>query len=107
VNVGSVGLPFDGYPRASYALVHLQAEGEYRIEFRRVAYDVEAVVDQLRAVNHPAAEVQAYNIRTALPLSQSLIYTSEMRQSHVLATPKLYPPLNPSAILPTLALASA
>jgi hypothetical protein len=107
VNIGSVGLPFDGHPRASYALVHLQAGGEYRIEFRRVAYEVEAVVAQLRAVNHPAAVVQAHNLRTALPLSPSLIYTSEMRLGHVLATPKPYPPLNPSAIPPALALASA
>jgi predicted phosphodiesterase len=91
VNVGSVGLPFDGSPRASYALVSLQPNGDYRIEFRRVAYDVEAVVRQLIAVNHPATEVQAYNLRTALPISQSLIYTDEMRQGNVLPAYKVYP----------------
>jgi predicted phosphodiesterase len=88
VNVGSVGLPFDGCPDASYVLVHLQPGGDYQVEFRRVAYDVEAVVGQLVAVNHPAAEVQAYNLRTALPISQSLIYTDEMRQGHVLPADK-------------------
>lgn len=91
VNVGSIGLPFDGSPSASYALVHLQPGGDYRVEFRRAAYDVEAVVGQLIAVNHPAAEVQAYNLRTALPISQSLIYTDEMRQGHVLPVDKAYP----------------
>jgi hypothetical protein len=88
VNVGSVGLPFDGCPSASYALIHLQPGGDYQVDFRRVAYDVEAVVSQLVAVSHPAAEVQAYNLRTALPISQSLIYTDEMRQGHVLPADK-------------------
>jgi predicted phosphodiesterase len=89
VNVGSVGLPFDGCPSASYALVHLQPGGDYQVEFRRAVYDVEAVVRQLVAVNHPATEVQAYNLRTALPISQSLIYTDEMRQGHALSTDRV------------------
>ena len=38
VNPGSVGMPFDGDPRAAYALVH----DDGRIEHRRVAYDHEA-----------------------------------------------------------------
>jgi len=80
VNVGSVGLPFDGDPRASYALVNLRPGGEYYIEFRRVRYDIEQVVRQLVAFNHPTAEVSAYNLRTALPLGQTLIYTDRMRQ---------------------------
>jgi diadenosine tetraphosphatase ApaH/serine/threonine PP2A family protein phosphatase len=80
VNVGSVGLPFDGDPRASYALIHLIPGGAYRVEFRRVAYDVEAVVNELVAVAHPAAEVQAYNLRTARRLDPQLIYTHSMRQ---------------------------
>lgn len=82
VNVGSVGLPFDGDPRASYALIHLVPGGEYRVEFRRVAYEVEAVVNELVAVAHPAAEVQAYNLRTARRLDPQLIYTHSMRQGH-------------------------
>ena len=35
VNPGSVGMPFDGDPRASYALVH----DDDRVEHRRVEYD--------------------------------------------------------------------
>ena len=80
VNVGSVGLPFDGDRRASYVLTKLEPGGNYQIEFRRVAYDVEAVVRQLAAVKHPAMGVSAYNLRTARPLGQKLVYTKEMRQ---------------------------
>jgi diadenosine tetraphosphatase ApaH/serine/threonine PP2A family protein phosphatase len=38
INPGSVGMPFDGDPRAAYALVHDNAT----VEHRRVAYDHEA-----------------------------------------------------------------
>lgn len=82
VNVGSVGLPFDGDPRASYALVNLRPGGEYFLQFRRVSYDVEQVVRQLMAFNHPTADVSAYNLRTALPLGQTLVYTDRMRQGN-------------------------
>ena len=82
VNVGSVGLPFDGNVGASYALVHLRPAGHYLIEQRRVAYDVEAVVGQLRRIEHPTAEVSIYNLRTARPLGDKLIYTQQMRSGH-------------------------
>ena len=45
VNPGSVGLPFDGDPRAAYALVH--ADGT--VEHRRVPYDMPAAAALLRA----------------------------------------------------------
>jgi diadenosine tetraphosphatase ApaH/serine/threonine PP2A family protein phosphatase len=35
INPGSVGMPFDGDPRAAYALIH----GDGRVEHRRVTYD--------------------------------------------------------------------
>jgi putative phosphoesterase len=80
VNPGSVGLPFDGDPRASYALVELLSGRRYRVELRRVAYDIEAVVRHLVAVDHPTATVGAYNLRTARPLGQKLVYTENMRR---------------------------
>ncbi len=40
VNPGSVGLPFDGDPRAAYGILH----DDGRVEARRVAYDVDAAV---------------------------------------------------------------
>jgi len=84
VNTGSVGLPFNGDPRASYVLIDLQPHGEYEVEFRQVAYDIEAVVAQLDAARHPAAVMQSYNLRTARPLTQKLVYTNVMRQSQVI-----------------------
>ena len=40
VNVGSVGLPFNGDPRAQYAIFERTAEtGSWTVEFRQVSYD--------------------------------------------------------------------
>ncbi len=44
VNPGSVGMPFDGDPRAAYALVH----DDGAVEHRRVAYDHAASAAQVR-----------------------------------------------------------
>ncbi len=44
LNPGSVGLPFDGDPRAAYALAH----DDGSIELRRVAYDQQAAIDALQ-----------------------------------------------------------
>lgn len=83
LNAGSVGLPFDGDPRACYALIsNLDAEnnGTPHIEFRRVAYDIEKAVHQFFTTDYPAAEVSAYNLRTARSLGSSPIYPAEMRR---------------------------
>jgi len=82
INTGSVGLPFDGDPRASYVVIDQRSSGDYKVEFRRVAYDVDAVVRQLVTRRHPAAAVQTYNLRRALPVDRKLIYTDAMRQGH-------------------------
>jgi putative phosphoesterase len=44
LNPGSVGQPRDGDPRASYAIIE-----DGRVEFRRVAYDVNVAVEDLKA----------------------------------------------------------
>lgn len=49
-NTGSVGLPFDGDPRAAYLLVEDGAAST-----RRVPYDLERASHDLRASGHPAA----------------------------------------------------
>lgn len=51
INPGSVGMPFDGNPRAAYAL--LSPDGE--IHHRRVAYDHAAAVALLRTEHSQAA----------------------------------------------------
>jgi diadenosine tetraphosphatase ApaH/serine/threonine PP2A family protein phosphatase len=53
VNPGSVGMPFDGDPRAAYALV----ADDGRIEHRRVAYDHLASAERVRSIGERWAEV--------------------------------------------------
>ncbi len=85
VNVGSVGLPFDGIPRACYALVTVTpgAATSTEVALRRVTYDVEKVVEQFYTANHPAADISAYNLRTARSVGTSLIYPPEMRHGRL------------------------
>ncbi len=52
VNVGSVGQPRDGNPRASFALYDTDAG---RVEIRRVAYNVERVRDRILDTDLPAS----------------------------------------------------
>lgn len=93
VNAGSVGIPFDGDPRASYAVISTPGPNGsdlIHVELRRVAYDVEKAVAQFYARNCPAADISAYNLRTGHSIGNSLIYTEEMRhnpQSSVIKDP--------------------
>jgi putative phosphoesterase len=52
VNVGSVGKPHDGDPRACYALLDLARAS--RVELRRVEYDVAAAAAAVRQAGLPA-----------------------------------------------------
>jgi diadenosine tetraphosphatase ApaH/serine/threonine PP2A family protein phosphatase len=82
VNAGSVWIPFDGDPRACYALISNVAAngcGPTQVDLRRVPYDVEKAVEQLYDRHHPAADIGAYNLRTARSIGSNLIYTPEMR----------------------------
>jgi predicted phosphodiesterase len=55
VNPGSISNPFPPDLRASYAVLEADAAG-YEIHHRRVDYDREAVIEAVRAVNHPVRE---------------------------------------------------
>ncbi len=61
INPGSVGMPFDGDPRAAYAV--LGDDG--RIEHRRVAYDHLTSAAAVRGALGPAGEVHASRIERA------------------------------------------
>jgi putative phosphoesterase len=52
VNDGSVGKPKDGDVRAGYVLI--EADGDVRVEFRRVEYDVAAAAAAVRESGLPA-----------------------------------------------------
>lgn len=82
INAGSVGLPFDGDPRGCYAIVSSptgNGESPIQVQLRRVTYDIEEVVEQFFARDHPAADIGAYNLRTARSIGSNLIYTPKMR----------------------------
>ena len=61
VNPGSVGMPFDGDPRAAYAVIG--ADGA--VEHRRVAYDHQASADAIRERLGPAGEQAARRVERA------------------------------------------
>jgi diadenosine tetraphosphatase ApaH/serine/threonine PP2A family protein phosphatase len=61
VNPGSVGMPFDGDPRAAYALLH----DDGRIEHRRVAYDHLASAEQVRSIGEGWSRVVGDRIERA------------------------------------------
>ena len=63
VNTGSVGFPFDGNPQPSFAVLELGG-GRWRAEIVRVAYDHEAVANELTAGTHPDGRTFARRILT-------------------------------------------
>ncbi len=59
-NAGSVGLPYDGDPRSSYLIIE---DGEPRI--RRVEYDLDRHLADLKTSGYPTARWLAQQARTA------------------------------------------
>jgi predicted phosphodiesterase len=64
MNIGSVGLPFDGVPKASYAIVEIE-EGNVRTSIERVHVDIEKVVELYKEVNYPNADMMIQIVRNA------------------------------------------
>lgn len=54
INIGSVGLPFDGLAKSSYAIVEME-NGNVRTSIERVEYDVEKVVQLYTDKGYPNA----------------------------------------------------
>ena len=65
VNLGSVGLPFDGHPKASYALLETE-NGTFQTSIVKVPYDVEKVIEQLIESDYPNKEFLSRLLRTAM-----------------------------------------
>lgn len=63
MNVGSVGLPFDGMTKASYGIVEVEND-HCRTSIQRVSYDNEKVVGLYQAGKYPNAEKMMDIIRT-------------------------------------------
>jgi predicted phosphodiesterase len=62
INTGSVSLPYDGDPRASYLLLD-----DSKPTIRRVEYDIDKEIKALYASGLPHADWIAKSLRTALP----------------------------------------
>lgn len=62
MNIGSVGLPFDGLAKASYGLIDLE-EGNIRTSIERVGYDIEKTIALYNEVDYPNAEMMTGIIR--------------------------------------------
>jgi putative phosphoesterase len=64
MNIGSVGLPFDGMTKASYGIVEVEDDG-FETSIRRISYDIEKVVELYKEGKYPNAEKMIDVIRTA------------------------------------------
>lgn len=58
INIGSVGLPFDGVSKASYAIIEIN-DGSIQTSNVRVSYDVGKVIEQYKKVGYPNAEMMS------------------------------------------------
>ncbi|MEH7109019.1 metallophosphoesterase family protein [Bacillus sp. JJ1764] len=55
INIGSVGLPFDGLTMASYALIEIESSF-YQASIVRVKYDLDKVIEQFSVSDYPNKE---------------------------------------------------
>ncbi|KAB7708182.1 YfcE family phosphodiesterase [Bacillus aerolatus] len=56
INIGSVGLPFDGMNKSSYSLIDIR-DGSFQTSIVRVDYDVKQVIHQFRESDYPNVEL--------------------------------------------------
>jgi putative phosphoesterase len=66
VNLGSVGLPFDGLSKASYALIDTDGSS-FQSSIIRVAYDIEKVIGQWRKTDYPNIDMMINIIQKGRP----------------------------------------
>jgi putative phosphoesterase len=63
INIGSVGLPFDGLPKASYAIVEV-SEGSISTSIERVSFSNEKVIQLYEQVQYPNAAMMSRIIQS-------------------------------------------
>lgn len=64
MNIGSVGLPFDGLTKSSYAIVDIK-EGDFQTSIVRVGFDLEKVIKQYQEGDYPNSEQMIKVIQNA------------------------------------------
>ncbi|WP_318509315.1 metallophosphoesterase family protein [Bacillus sp. T3] len=62
MNIGSVGLPFDGMAKASYGLVEVE-DGRAKVSIQRVDYDLEKVIELYENLDYPNTAMMTEVIR--------------------------------------------
>src|SRR5690625_3003440 len=62
INIGSVGLPFDGLNKSSYAIVEIEGDN-VEASIVRTSYDVNKVVKQFKDSDYPNKELMTHLIR--------------------------------------------
>ena len=64
INLGSVGLPFDGVTKASYAIVEV-TDGNIRTSIEKVSYDIQKTIDAYNNVDYTNKAMMTQIIKTA------------------------------------------
>ncbi len=77
VNVGSVGVPFNGDPRAQYGLFTYSAGGSWHVELKQVEYDRAAVTSAFAASGYLAAGTAARIFLHEYRSAKSILYRFE------------------------------
>lgn len=70
INVGSVGIPYDGIPQACYCVLEgimgSQVQAGFSLQYVRVPYDIDHAISRAHAVNMPETERYELEISTGL-----------------------------------------
>lgn len=64
INLGSVGLPFDGHNKASYALVDI-TDGQMNTSIQKVSYNIEQTIKAYRQNQYPNADMMIQVLQKA------------------------------------------
>lgn len=64
INIGSVGLPFDGLAKSSYGIVDID-KGSFQTSIVRVGYDLATVIKQYQECDYPNADQMVKVIENA------------------------------------------
>ncbi|MDL4842666.1 metallophosphoesterase family protein [Aquibacillus rhizosphaerae] len=64
INLGSIGLPFDGVTKASYAIVNVK-DGILSTSIERVSYDYQKTIDLYDTVNYPNTSMMKNIVKSA------------------------------------------
>ncbi len=70
INVGSIGMSFDKPGFAQYGIFTFQ-NGEVEVDLRSIPYDVDALIADLYAVNHPVPQWIESRVRAQAPSAAS------------------------------------